>query len=164
MPPPAGEAEQIHGVLTVLATGRSAAGSVYRLLTDTSGRLLIDIIDSALRDLGKVDVASLDQYTPVNVGGNNALPVTFAIATAILSGQAAVTSAATALASNSVSKVRVMALPTNPHPVYIGPSGVTVATGYPLFPGDFVELDISNTNLVYHIAADAGASVAFIAR
>ena len=158
-----GEAEQIHGVVTVLATGRSTAGFLYRLLVDTSGRLLIDIIDSALRDLGKVDVASLDQYTPQTVGGLSALPVMESPRGTVLSGQAPVTTAAAALASNACKRVRVRAFAQNPHVVYIGPTGVTRENGFPLWPGDHVDLLVNNTNLISHIAIDAGASVAFLA-
>ena len=49
----------------------------------TSNGLPVDVLDDATRDLGKVDVALLDQYTPIDVdtggGTENALPVTLRI-------------------------------------------------------------------------------------
>lgn len=49
------------------------------VLVDDNGNLLMDLVDDPTRDLGKVDIASLDQYTPIDTdsgGGTvNALPV-----------------------------------------------------------------------------------------
>jgi hypothetical protein len=74
--------------------------------------------------------------------------------------QASVTATAAALASNATHSFCVKALPTNSLTVYIGLSGVTTSTGYPLQPGDWFCYQLSNTNLVYVIASSTGSSVA----
>lgn len=84
-------------------------------------------------------------------------------AAAILSGQQAVTASAVALASNSCRKVIVKALQGNQFAIFIGPSGVSTSTGYELGPGESVTLELSNTNLVFVIAAQTGASVSWAA-
>jgi hypothetical protein len=44
----------------------------------------------------------------------------------------------------------------NTKTVYIGGSGVTVANGQPLGPGDvYTNSDVNNANLIYCISADA---------
>ena len=39
--------------------------------------------------------------------------------------------------------------------VYVGGSGVSATTGIALYPGDIYSIDITNTNLLYGIAANA---------
>ncbi len=78
----------------------------------------------------------------------------------VVSFQQAVTASAVVLASNSVHGFCVKALPTNAITVYVGSSGVTTATGYPLAAGDSICYQGSNTNLVYVIATTTGSSVA----
>jgi hypothetical protein len=78
----------------------------------------------------------------------------------LVSAQQAVTASAVALPSNAVHGFCVKALPGNTITVYVGPSGVTTSTGYPLIAEDSVCYQLSNTNLVYVIASTTGASVA----
>ena len=79
----------------------------------------------------------------------------------LVAAQQAVTATAAALPTNSVHGFCVKALPTNSITVYVGPSGVTDSTGYPLNGGDSICYQSSNTNLAYVIASTTGASVAF---
>lgn len=81
---------------------------------------------------------------------------------AVLSGQQAVTAAAVALATNTVRNVCIKALVGNTINVYVGPVGVTDATGIELAPGDAVCLPVLNTNLLYVIASTTGNSVSWI--
>lgn len=74
--------------------------------------------------------------------------------------QQAVTASAVAIASNATHNFCVKALPTNSLTVYVGLSGVTTSTGYPLQAGDWVCYQLSNSNLVYVIASATGSSVA----
>jgi hypothetical protein len=99
----------------------------------------------------KVDGSAVTQ--PVQPVGNGA----------ILSNQQAVTGTAAALATNACRKALIKALAANTINVYVGPSGVTIATGFELAPGESVSLDISNTNLAFVIASTTGASVSWIA-
>ena len=74
--------------------------------------------------------------------------------------QQAVTASAVALSSNTTHSFCVQALASNAITVYVGPSGVTTSTGFPLAPGVGVCYQLSNSNLLYVIASTTGASVA----
>ena len=78
----------------------------------------------------------------------------------LVAAQQAVTASAVALPSNAVHGFCVEALLTNANTVYVGPSGVTTSTGFPLTAGQTVCYQLSNTNLAYVIAAATGSSVA----
>jgi hypothetical protein len=78
----------------------------------------------------------------------------------IVALQQAVTATAAALPSNSMHGFCVKALPANTLTIYVGPSGVTTSTGYPLAGGDSICYQVANTNLVYVIAASTGSSIA----
>ena len=82
---------------------------------------------------------------------------------AAYSGQQAVTGTAAALATNSVKHACVKALIANTIYVYLGPAGVTTATGFELTPGQAVCLPVQNTNLLYVVGSTTGASVSWIA-
>jgi hypothetical protein len=81
---------------------------------------------------------------------------------AVLSGQQAVTAAAVALATNASKNACVKALIGNSLNVYVGPTGVTTATGMELAPGDSVCLPVGNTNLLYVVSSATGSSVSWI--
>jgi hypothetical protein len=104
---------------------------------------------------------------PVASGGSVSVsnfPATQAVQPAgfasIISFQQAVTASAVVLATNATHGFCVKALPANSITVYVGPSGVTTSTGYPLAAGDSICYQASNTNLAYVIASSTGASVA----
>jgi hypothetical protein len=78
----------------------------------------------------------------------------------ILAGQQAVTASAVALASNALTRgLCVEALSTNTISVYVGPSGVTTATGIELPAGSSFCPAVSNSNEIYVIASTTGATV-----
>jgi hypothetical protein len=80
----------------------------------------------------------------------------------VLSDQQAVTASAVALATNTAKNICVVAPTTNQITVYVGPSGITTATGFPLAPGAGVCVPVTNTNLLFVIASTTGASVGWI--
>ena len=82
---------------------------------------------------------------------------------AVLANQQAVTASAVALATNASKNICVKALAGNTANVYIGPTGITTATGMELAPGDSYCGPVANTNLLYVIAAATGSSVSWIA-
>lgn len=82
---------------------------------------------------------------------------------AVLSGQQAVTGAAVALATHTIKNVCIKALLANTINVYVGPTGITTATGMELAPGDAVCLPVLNTNLLFVIASTVGNSVSWVA-
>jgi hypothetical protein len=81
----------------------------------------------------------------------------------VLSNQQAVTAAAVALATNASRNICVKALVGNTANVYIGPTAETIATGMELAPGDSYCGPVSNTNLIFVIAAAVGQTVSWIA-
>lgn len=59
----------------------------------------------------------------------------------------------------------VTAAPDNPDGsiVYVGPSGVTTSTGYPLAPGQSVPVPVANLNAIYVIGSENNLKAAAIA-
>jgi hypothetical protein len=75
----------------------------------------------------------------------------------------AVTNTAVQLPSGSITQgFVVQALPTNVGTVYIGPSGVTSSTGFPLTAGQSTGEATANTNTTYVVGANVGDGVAII--
>ena len=85
----------------------------------------------------------------------------------VLTGQQAVTASSAPLnvsiaPANNALTVTVKAAKENTIPVYIGPAGVTTATGYELSPGDFQTYLISTPTLLSVVAASTGASISWL--
>ena len=71
------------------------------------------------------------------------------------------TASAVALPSNPASQgFRIMSLASNTGIAYIGPTGVTTTTGFPLYPGGYYDFKLSNTNLLYIVGSDTTQVVA----
>lgn len=114
--------------------------------------------------LSNIDVAlstrtkpSDQQHTILDSGNVNTQPAGFA---SIVSFQQAVTASAVVLATNAVHGFCVKALTNNALTVYVGPSGVSTATGYPLAAGESICYQGSNTNIAFVISSNTGSSVA----
>jgi hypothetical protein len=83
------------------------------------------------------------------------------VANAPFAFQQAVTETAEPLTANaSTAGFSVVALPGNTATVYVGPSGVTTANGYPLSAGQSVRFAVANTDLIYVVSGSTGQSVA----
>jgi hypothetical protein len=81
----------------------------------------------------------------------------------IVTGQQATTAGAVRLPSSATpSQVTFTAPSSNAATLAIGPAGVTLATGYPLAPGQSVTLPISNTNALYLIGANTTDKITWI--
>ena len=107
-----------------------------------------------------VAVTNFPSTQPVSLATAPTTPTQPLGFSAVIAAQRAVTASAAALPTNSVHGFCVKALSTNSITVYVGPSGVTDSTGYPLNGGDSICYQGSNTNLAYVIASTTGASVA----
>lgn len=93
---------------------------------------------------------------PVKVGDGLA-------AAAVVAGQVSVGTSEMPLATATARRFRIRALVGNTVPVYLGPTGVTTATGYPLEPGDVTPpLELSNLNVVKAVAGAAGQTLAYL--
>lgn len=94
-------------------------------------------------------------------------PITGAVSSGGTSGRTAVafrqtcTTSAVQMASNALQNgVVIKALSTNGGTAYIGPSGVTTSTGYPLAAGEAISYGVANTSQLYLICSDATSVVA----
>ena len=114
--------------------------------------------------------AVMANSAPVVIASNqSSLPVAATpttSASALLAGQQAVTASAAALPSQALTRTAcVLALPGNTLTVYVGPSGVTTSTGFPLAPGaSLCNLPVANLNQIYLVASSTGSSVAWSAQ
>lgn len=90
---------------------------------------------------------------------------------AVVAGQKAVAAAAAALGSGAIPDGMAVCISApgnnadgnaNTLPVFVGPSGVTIANGYRLEPGSSISLRVDDLSDVYVIAADANQTVSYI--
>ena len=82
---------------------------------------------------------------------------------ALLHGQNVAAAVAAAIgAGNPRHHVRVRCLAASPEPIYLGAAGVTVLTGYPLWPGTSVELHIDDLASLFVVSALGTGTYAYI--
>lgn len=101
--------------------------------------------------------------TEVADAASQRLPVKIAdglSAGSVVAGQLTITGVEAALTAAVARRFKLRALLTNTmtNPIYLGPAGVTAANGFPLFPGDTIELEVSNLNVIHAFVA-AGSEV-----
>lgn len=95
----------------------------------------------------------------------NAMPVWAACspAAALTASQQTTTAAAVRMATFALTtQVTLHANKANAADVAVGPSGVSLTTGYLLSPGESVTLPIQNVNLLYLIGANTSDKVSWI--
>lgn len=80
----------------------------------------------------------------------------------VAAGQVTVATSEAALPSVAGRKVSLVAHPDNGDPIVLGPTGVTITTGYLLLPGARLELRLANLNLVHAVAAAAGNVLGYL--
>jgi hypothetical protein len=101
------------------------------------------------------------------VSEENPVPVSVTLPTAIYSGVKAVAAAGTGevLASSQALKsgVIIKAHSTNTGTIYVGPEGVTAATGFRLSAGESVFVEVDNLADVWLDCSVSGEGVSFIA-
>lgn len=100
--------------------------------------------------------------TPVVIASDqSAISTTPGALTSLVTGQQAVTATAAVLPTNTAKEVCLKVLIAGTQDVFFGPSTVTTSNGQQLAAGDSVCMAISNSNLVYVIAASTGSTVGF---
>lgn len=127
-----------------------------------------DVTPKGVSRLGPVDV-SPNNPMPVSLyaGGSpidtsTPVPTVDANPTTIASGQQTATASAVALPAQAlVNGVVLKSLSTNTGTVYVGPSGVTAATGYPLGPGEAISYAVTDRSAVFIIGSNITDIVAF---
>ena len=104
--------------------------------------------------IGARGFAHADPMAPSGGGG--------VYATGIYSGQQTVTTSAVALPSQALANgVVITAATANTGTVYVGPSGVTSSTGYPLAAGQSISYALANLSSIYIIGTNTTDAVAF---
>jgi len=86
-------------------------------------------------------------------------------AASVVAGQVTVTGAEAALPTDTARRFKIRALLTNTmtNPIYLGPAGVTAATGFPLFPGDTLpDTELSNLNVVHAFVASGSEKLCYL--
>lgn len=138
-------------------------GSAVTLGSKTSANSIPVVVAS---DQGAIAVSQSGTWTvqPGNTANTTPWLVVEGGGTLAATNQQAVTASAVALASQAAKGVCVQALLANQIDVFVGASGVTTSTGYPLTPGSSWCGNLSNVNQVFVIASTTGASVAWTAQ
>jgi hypothetical protein len=83
-------------------------------------------------------------------------------AATVFSGQQTVTESAVALSSHPARAVTIKSANTNTVPIYVGPVGVSDATGYEMDPGDILTLPVNNSNLIYVISGSTAQVISYV--
>lgn len=117
----------------------------------------------------KQDSAPSHYLRGKRTGVSGSIPITEQIVTlegsSLTSGQVTVaTGTASALAATAdVKWVHLFAPPENDVPVFIGPSGVNLSTGYALQPGATLTVWIDDIAKIFQIAASASQKLHYLA-
>ncbi len=107
-------------------------------------------------------------YNPVADAVGSRLPVKVGeglAADTIVAGQVTVTGSAAALPNQAGRRFTIRADPANgQNIIYIGPSGVSAANGFPLQAGDFLPfpLEVSNLNAIFAIASAGSPKLMYL--
>lgn len=135
-----------------------------------------DVSDRAARDCGKIDIASLDQYTPVSgrlpVDGSGVTqPVSGAVTAgitsidgegSIASAQVSVTTTAATVVASRAGRRSLLIVNHGTTDVWLGPATVTAVNGV-LLPGvKGASISIPTTALVQGIVASGTQTVSYI--
>lgn len=72
-------------------------------------------------------------------------------AASVVSGQISLSGAMAALSTVVARRFRLKAATDNTDLIYLGPTGVTTSNGFALWPGDVVEVEVSNLNVIFAI-------------
>lgn len=165
---------------STLMAGKNGSGNLQPIATDASGNAAVNVQN--FPSTQAVSIATLPALAAgANAIGTVGVTSTVAIPTgtnaigsvnptlssgAFVAGQQAVTGTAAALPSTVLTRPACIVAPaTNSLTVYLGPSGETTSTGFPLPPGaSLCGLPVSNLNQVFVIASTTGSSVAWSAQ
>jgi len=153
-----------------VTAAQSTAANLNATVVQATGSNLHTAVDSlpalpaGSNAIGSVTVTST-VATPAGTNAIGSVNPTLSSG-AVIAGQQSVTASAAALPSTALTRPACLLAPvTNGTTVYIGPSGVTTSTGFPLAAGgSLCGLPVSNLNQLYVIASTTGSSVAWSAQ
>jgi len=142
---------QIDVLSNVFDPDAATEATLASILVDTSRiKLLVDALESEGIDELRVNVESTVQPPSP---------------TSVVSGKDTITAAGTheQMANVACKSVTIRALSTNTGIIYLGPDGVTAATGYQLSAGESVDIAIDNVNRIYIDASVTDEGVTYLA-
>ena len=115
--------------------------------------------------LSKIAYGPLDSATIVADAAGSRFPVKIGdglSAASAVSGQISLTGAEAALSSAVARRFKLKANTDNSDVIYLGTTGVTTATGYPLWPGDLLEVEVSNLNILHAIVGSGTQKLSYL--
>ena len=154
--------------LAALETITVDQGTSPWVIGDGGSSITVDASDLDIRDLSHTqdsikigdgtDFLAINNDGSINVVGND---VALANAAMLANAETVGTSAAQIIDGGDelASRKYVMLYNNSNKAMYIGPSGVTVSTGFPLFPGSMLEARIGAAVDVYAIGDGAGLNM-----
>jgi hypothetical protein len=127
----------------------------------SGGSVTITTITSSAPDTSIVTVG-LDPAQPLPAGTNAIGTVLGPLPTSPITGQQTLATTAAALPANALQNgLIVTALVANTGTVYVGASGVTTTTGYPLSAGQSISFAVASASGISIIGSVAGDKIAF---
>jgi len=152
---------KIQAVASDISTVKTALGSggtgIQTVLNNVTIEPATDSAQVRVQISGIAESLNEENLVPVKVVDMTQPP-------AVFSGQVSVVTNPTVLGANTLkSGVTVKALSTNTTPIFVGPSGVNVGSGYELSPGEGIFIEASNSNMVGCIANATGQTLCFMA-
>jgi hypothetical protein len=83
-------------------------------------------------------------------------------AAAVVAGQVSITGISAALPSAVARRFRLKADNDNTQKIFLGPSGVSTSDGFPLSPGDFIEVEVTNLNVIHRVPASGTQTLHYL--
>mgnify|MGYP000941400288 FL=1 len=171
-------AQSVQSVRVTNTSGQSVAAVINTAPTGTEYGLAVRMIGTITATISGTVAAtqsgiwsvrtqdgsgnSLTSSTAAPGAADRGLVVRLPPAASVVSGQQAVTASAVALPSVSVQQVCVKHVVGGSQSViYVGPSGITTSTGYPLEQGDSACYATDSVADLFVIASGTGSSVAY---
>jgi len=115
--------------------------------------------------LSKLAFGALNSATVVADSSGSRFPVKMGDglgAASVISGQISLTGAEAALPSVSARRFKLKAHTDNTDFVYLGTTGVTSSTGYPLWAGDMLEVEVSALNVIHAIVGSSTQKLSYL--
>jgi hypothetical protein len=124
-----------------------------------------DDISDVHYPITKLAYGALNSLDIVGDSAGKRLPVKMADglqAASFISNQISLSGAEAALSSAVARRFRIRSLISNTAIIYLGTTGVSASTGYPLWPGDSLEVQVSNLNVLHAIVASGTQVISYL--
>lgn len=115
--------------------------------------------------LSKLAFGPLNSATVVEDANGARFPIKLGeglSASAVVSGQIALSGVEVALTTVASRRFRLKAHTDNTGIIYVGTTGVTTGTGFPLWPGDLLDVEVSNLNVIHAIVSTGTQTLCYL--